>query len=87
MIEPALEQQAIGQAGERIVVGLVVEPGLGVLEGGDIGEDADEVSDLALRIVYRADGQPFGVQLAGLASVQISPCQCPSRSSWFHMAR
>ena len=63
------EQQAVGQAGERVVVGLVVEAGLGVLERGDVGEDADEVAGFAVVAPHGADGQPLRVEFAALAPV------------------
>ncbi|MNO34805.1 hypothetical protein D3C76_248490 [compost metagenome] len=68
-LQAVLEQGTIGQAGQRVVVGLVVELGLGVLEAGDVGEHGDEVGDLALSVAHGADGQPAGVQLAVLAFV------------------
>ncbi|MCY1425710.1 hypothetical protein D9M71_415050 [compost metagenome] len=68
-LQAALEQQAVGQAGERVVVGLVVEPRLGVLERRDVGEHTDVVGDLLLAIAHGADGEPFGVGLAVLAAV------------------
>lgn len=84
--QAAFEQCAIGQAGKRIVVSLVVELGLGVFEAGDIGEDGDEMGDLLITIAHRADGQPTGVQLAVLAAIGDFPCQCPSAVNWCHIA-
>ncbi|MNG93821.1 hypothetical protein D3C79_528030 [compost metagenome] len=68
-LQAVLEQRAVGQAGERVMVGLVVELGLGVLEAGDVGEHGDEVGDLAFSVAHGADGQPAGVQLTVLALV------------------
>ena len=64
-----LEQQTVGQAGQRVVVGLVVESRLGMLEAGDVGEYANEVGDLVVGVAHGADGQPLGVELAILALV------------------
>ena len=68
-LQAAFEEDAVGQPGEGVVVGLVVEAVLGVLEGGDVGEDAYEVGDLVVAVAYGTDGQPLGIGFAVLAAV------------------
>eukprot|EP00659_Diplonema_papillatum_P013429 gene13429-biopygen13469 len=68
-LQAAFKQGAVGQAGQRVVVGLVIEARLGVLEAGDVGKHGDEVGDRLLAVAHGADGQPAGVQLAVLAPV------------------
>ncbi len=68
-MQAVLEQGAVGQAGQRVVVSLVVQFRLGVLEAGDVGEDRDEVADLPLAVAHGADGQPTGIEFTVLASI------------------
>ncbi|MNQ63195.1 hypothetical protein D3C85_775690 [compost metagenome] len=72
-LQAALEQQAVGQAGEWVVVRLVVEARLGVLQRRDVGEHADVVGDLVVAVANGADGEPFGVGVAVLATVPDLP--------------
>ncbi len=66
----AIEQQpAIGQTGQRIVEGQVVDPLLGRLAIGDVGKGGDIMGDLAVDVAYGTDGQPLGKYLAALAPV------------------
>ncbi|MNL02295.1 hypothetical protein D3C87_1227960 [compost metagenome] len=67
--QTAFEQRAVRQAGQRVVVCLVVEFGLGVLEAGNVGEHRDKVGDEVLPVAHGTDGQPAWIQLAILASV------------------
>ncbi|MNN23892.1 hypothetical protein D3C81_1373030 [compost metagenome] len=67
--QAAFEQRAVRQAGQRVVVCLVVEFGLGVLEAGNVGEHRDKVGDEVLPVAHGTDGQPAWIQLAILASV------------------
>lgn len=67
-LQAVLEQHAVGQAGQRVMVGLVVEARLGVLEAADVGEYRDMVGDPVLAVAHCADGHPGRVGLAVLAS-------------------
>ncbi len=68
-LKPALEQYSVGQAGERIMVGLIVEPRLCLFEAGDVGEHGDEVGQEVVFVAHGADGQPTRVKLAVLSTV------------------
>ncbi|MNN05988.1 hypothetical protein D3C81_1187670 [compost metagenome] len=68
-IEVRLHQQAIGQAGQRVVVRQALELGLGLLELGNIAEHRDIVGQLALVVTYRADAVPLREHLAAPAPV------------------
>ncbi len=68
-LQPVFEQGAIGQAGQRVMVGLIVEFGLGVLDAGDVCKNRHEVGDLAVAVAHGADGQPAWVKFAVLALV------------------
>ncbi|RMO12329.1 hypothetical protein ALQ47_05261 [Pseudomonas cichorii] len=68
-VQAAFEQGAVGQAGEGVVMGLIVQTRLGVLEAGDVGKDGDEVGDESILVAHGADRQPAGVKLAILAAV------------------
>ncbi len=68
-LKPALEQYSVGQAGERVMMGLIVEARLGVFEAGNVGEDGDEVGQEVVFVAHGTDGQPARVKLAVLAAV------------------
>ena len=53
--QSAFEQCAVGQPGQRIVVRLVVELGLGMLEAGDVRKHGDKVSNEFVPVAHRAD--------------------------------
>jgi hypothetical protein len=69
----ALEGEAVGQAGQRVVVRQVVDARLGLLVLGDVGEDGDVVGDavrlLAVPVGDGVDGHPLRVDLAVLAAI------------------
>ena len=66
-------QQAIGEVGQGIMVGEELDPLLGRLGGGDIGEAGDVLGGLPDAVAHRGDGQPFGEDLAGFAAVPDLP--------------
>lgn len=68
-LQAVFEQGAVGQAGEGVVVCLVVQACLSVLEAGDVGEDSDEMGDEVVLVAHGADGQPARVDVAVLAAV------------------
>ena len=43
-----IERQAIGQAGERVVMGQLTQAGFGLFNATDIGKDRDVVADVAM---------------------------------------
>ncbi|MNG06814.1 hypothetical protein D3C84_900830 [compost metagenome] len=67
--QSALEQCAVGQAGERVVVRLIIEFGLRVLQAGNVREHGNKVGDELVAVAHGADGQPARVQLAVFAPV------------------
>jgi hypothetical protein len=46
--EAVVEQAAVGQAGERVVVGLHPDQGFGLLALGDVGDDAHQAAHAAV---------------------------------------
>ncbi|MNO99281.1 hypothetical protein D3C76_910470 [compost metagenome] len=64
-----VEQQAVRQVGERIMMGQVGQLALAVLDRADIAEHRHIVAELAAVIADRADGLPLRVHLATLAPV------------------
>ena len=67
VLQAVVEQQAVRQRGERIVVGQVVELFLRLLDLGDVARHAHVMGGQRMRVAHRADGQPFQVDLAILA--------------------
>ncbi|MNR64528.1 hypothetical protein D3C85_1872020 [compost metagenome] len=45
-VEPVLEQDAVGQPGEVIVIGQVAQALLRFAAGGEVGEETDDMADL-----------------------------------------
>ena len=70
MIEPFVEQEPVGQAGERVVVGEVIELVLYGAQAGDIGEGHDVIADLARPVVDHAEALPGRKHLAVAAAEQ-----------------
>ncbi|MNT71078.1 hypothetical protein D3C72_2095270 [compost metagenome] len=68
-LQAVLEQGAVGQACEWVVVRLVVEFGLGMLEAGYVGKHRNKVGYTPVPVAHGTDGQPTGVQLAIFAAV------------------
>ena len=58
------QQNAIGQAGQRIVMRHALQPLLLLLEGGDVGKDQDEIDHPPVAVAHRAGGQQFRKALA-----------------------
>ena len=67
--QPIGQQHAIGQTGQRIIMGDLLEPTLVLLLHADVGEQTDEMTDLASPVDHRADGEHFDEHLAILASI------------------
>lgn len=63
------EQHAVGQLRQGIEVGQMFQALLVFLDQGNVGEDADEMRDLALAVAYRRDGELFDKNLAGFLAV------------------
>ncbi|MNQ78385.1 hypothetical protein D3C85_932940 [compost metagenome] len=68
-LQATFEQGAVGQAGERVMVCLVIQLGLGVLEAGNVSEHGHEMRGYPFAVAHGTDGQPTGVELAVLAPV------------------
>ena len=68
-VDAVVEQAAVGQAGERVVVRHVLELRFGVLGGGDVGENAQVVRNLALLVPNRRDVEPLGIDFPRFAPV------------------
>jgi hypothetical protein len=76
------QQGAVGQAGQRVVIGQLVDaPGLGLLLG-DVREDADVVADRALLVAHRGDALPDGDDAAVAVAVEHLAFPVPLSSSW-----
>ena len=69
LLQAVGEQQPVGQAGQRIVVGHLFQLFLVVLQGGDVGEQADEMGDAAVAVADRRNAGALGVGRAVLALV------------------
>ena len=69
LLQPFHEELAVGEAGERVVLGQVVEPGLVLLLAAEVAEHAHVVRGQAVGAVHRAQGQALGVDLAALAPI------------------
>ncbi len=69
LLQPLHEELAVGEAGEGIVVGQVVEPGLVLLLAADVAEHAHVVRGQAVGAAHRTQCQALGVDLAALAPV------------------
>ena len=71
--EPVLQQHAVGQAGERIVLGQELDAVLGRLVLREVGVDGDVVADRPGGIGHGADGGPLGMDAAVLGPVPDFP--------------
>lgn len=69
VLQAVVEEGAVGQAGEGVEMGQPLQFVLGMLDGGNVGEDADVIDRLALLVEYGIDGQPLGEEGAVLAPV------------------
>ncbi|MCY1517581.1 hypothetical protein D9M68_522670 [compost metagenome] len=68
-VEPVLEQDAVGQPGEVIVIGQVAQALLRFAAGGEVGEETDDMADLPPRVAHHIELQPLRIELAILAGV------------------
>jgi hypothetical protein len=93
VLQAVVEQQAVRQAGERVVVGQVVELVLRFLELGDVAEHADVMRDGVVVVAHRGHRQPLEVDLAVLAGApdlaapeagvgQVAPQRVVESGSW-----
>ena len=73
VLNPVLQQGAIGQAGERVVVGQGADAGFLLQAPADVAEDSHVVRHLAGFVEDAADGQPFRVFLAVAPNVPDFP--------------
>jgi hypothetical protein len=70
LLEPVAQQVAVGEAGQRVVIGLMLELLLVALDLGDVVLDADEVRDLVRpRVAHRRHVQHVPEETAVLAVV------------------
>ncbi len=69
LVQAVLEQGAVGQAGELVVVREVAQALLGIAACGEVGEKADDVAGVAPGITHHVELQPLRVELAVLAGV------------------
>jgi len=60
---------AVGQVGQRIVIGEEFDLFLGGLGCADVGEGSNVVADSPALVAYAGDGQPLGVDFAVFAPV------------------
>ena len=56
LTQPLLEHAAVGQAGERVVIGQMSDAGVGALALGDVDVDADQADDPGLAMYRRQNG-------------------------------
>ena len=69
LLHPVRQQHAIGQTGQRIVIGQVFDLLLLLFVFGDVGKNADIVRGFTRRILHRRDAELFRILLAVLAPV------------------
>ena len=69
LLDALAQQQAVGQAGERVVVGEEVQLVLGALEAAEVGEHRHIMRQFAFVVAHGADVLPLRVYLAALAAV------------------
>ena len=69
LLKPHEQKVAVGQPGQRVIVGQGVDRCLGLLVLGEIKESAHVVGQPTLFIAYRIDAQPLGIQLTGFATI------------------
>ena len=68
-LQPVIEEDAVGQAGEGVMLGLMLQRFLLAFKFGNVVKNRDIVGDAPLLITHRVDGQPFGIDLAAFAAV------------------
>ena len=70
LVEAVHEQHAVGEAGERVVERVVLEPALGLAAVGDVGDRADDPERAAVVV---ADGGRAGEHPAVVAVAVLDP--------------
>ena len=73
------QQHPVGQAGQRVKVGDVLQLALVFFHGRDVGEHCDIVLQRARSVVHRADGEQLGKHLAVFAPVPDFTAPVPGR--------
>ncbi|KFB71008.1 MAG: hypothetical protein AW09_003876 [Candidatus Accumulibacter phosphatis] len=69
VFEADVQQAAVGQLRQGVVVGNIFGVCLGVAQAADVGEYPDVAFDLPVLVVHRGDRQPLRVGFTGLAAV------------------
>ena len=69
LLQAVVEQRAVGQQGQRVMVAQEVELVVGGLERRHVGGHRDVGGQLALVVAHRADAGAFGIDFAVLAAV------------------
>jgi|GEM_PF-2670012 len=67
VVQPLLEQAAVGQAGELVVAAQVAQALLDLTPQGEIGNEGDHIADRAIGVTHRAQLHPLRVIFAVLA--------------------
>src|SRR5579859_114816 len=73
MGQPRGQQQPVGQVGQGIVVGDMVELEFGLLDGADVGEGSDVIGGLAEVVLDGGYGQPLRKDFSRFAAVPDFP--------------
>ncbi|MCY1276714.1 hypothetical protein D9M70_253820 [compost metagenome] len=66
-VQAVLEQRAVGQVGEGVVVGQAVDAPFAGLALADVAEEADEADQVAVLVVHRGDPDPGRIEPAAAA--------------------
>ena len=69
LAQPIRQQNPVGQLGERVKVGNVLQGGLVFFLGRDVVEQAQVMQRSAVLVFHHADGEQLGVQAAVFAAV------------------
>jgi len=69
LLQAVAQQSPVGQAGQGIEMGNVLQLLFVFFLAGDVGKQRHVAQHVAIRALHRADGQQLGVHLAGLAAV------------------
>jgi hypothetical protein len=77
LVQAVAEQQAVGQAGQRIVVRLVIQLIVRVPQFGDVREDADVMRHVTLRSLTALIVNDCRKAWPSFRRFQSSPCQRP----------
>jgi hypothetical protein len=77
LLQAVVDQNAVGQVGQRIVFGQMLDAGLMFLAFGNIGEEGNMVGDLPCSSVSTLIFSHSGKASPFLRRFQISPDHCP----------